>query len=61
MDELTVHMYFIFNGLQRYTKKPKVGCTPFIVPVFEIKVLRTTEKSSVKCTVFYDLIFCKLY
>lgn len=43
-DELTVYMYFIFNSLQKYTKKPKVGCRPFIVPVFEMKVLRKTEK-----------------
>lgn len=43
-DELTVHMYFIFNSLQKYTKKPKMGCRPVIVPVFAMKVLRTTEK-----------------
>lgn len=35
-DELTIHMYFIFNSLQKYTKKPEVGCRPFIVSVFEM-------------------------
>lgn len=61
-DELTVHVYFIFNSLQKYIKKPEVECRPFIVPVFEMKVRRTSEEnSSVKCTAFYDLIFCKLY
>lgn len=60
-DELTACMYFIFNCLQKYTKKPKTGCRPFMVPVFEMKLLRTTEKSSVKCTAFYGLSFCKLY
>lgn len=51
-DELPVRMYFIFNSLQKYTKKPEVGCRPFIVPAFEMKVLGTTEKSSVNALHF---------
>lgn len=35
-DELTV--CFIFNRLQKYTKKPKVGCRPFIAPTFKMTV-----------------------
>jgi len=59
--ELTVLMYFVFNNLKKYTKKTKVVCRPFIVLGLEMKALRRAEKSSVKCTAFYDLIFFKLY